>query len=101
MSAGDVDDREAAHRETDPVRAVDALVVWSAVRERACHPHEQLAIDRASRVAIDDPRDAAHRCRLSCEAMRSSLLDVLVDPITRAPLELRDADRADGKIDRG
>ena len=33
--------------------------------------------------------------------MRESLLSVLVDPITRAPLELRDASRANGEITRG
>jgi uncharacterized protein YbaR (Trm112 family) len=32
--------------------------------------------------------------------MRSSLLDVLVDPMTRHPLELHDAARSDGSIER-
>jgi hypothetical protein len=59
LAAGQVDDRQAAHGQPDPVGAPDARAVRPAVHERLVHGLERRPLDRAT-SQVGDAADAAH-----------------------------------------
>src|SRR5690349_6479742 len=61
MAAGDVDDRKAAHPETDAVIEVVPLIVGPPVRDRRGHPTDPIAIACAARPSMGDAADPAHQ----------------------------------------
>src|SRR5437867_2986830 len=64
-AAVDVEDRQAAVRQTD--RSLDPLAgtVRAAMPQGLAHPPQALAVDGVARIEPDDAGDAAHAARLS------------------------------------
>jgi hypothetical protein len=61
MPALNVDDAEAAHRESDVFVNETAVIVWTTVRNALGHSGERLAQNMAGSIREEDSANSTHR----------------------------------------
>jgi hypothetical protein len=59
LAALEIDDREAAHRESGGTVEVEAVLVGATVTNGVVHPRQQLLVNRLP-VVSNDPYDSTH-----------------------------------------